>query len=74
MLLKNDAQPPSDTNGATWWRAVVALGSSQRGVCVLPPFLQLHAKAVVANTCFISHVSWLNKDYIYYCIKVGIKD
>lgn len=34
-------------------------------VFLLPFSLRMHAKAVVTNTCIPSHVSWLNKDYIY---------
>lgn len=64
--LEDDALPLSSTSGAAKCKTVVVLGSSQRGsLCLSFPLLQLHAKAVVANTCFPGHVSQLNKDYMY---------
>ena len=66
-LLESDAQPLSYTSRAAQCKDCGFYWAAPRGksLFVLRSSLQLHAKAVVANTCFPSHVSWLNKDYMY---------
>lgn len=66
-LLESDAQPLSYTSGAAQCKDCGFYWAAPRGksLFVLPSSLQLHTKAVVANTCFPTHVSWLNKDYMY---------
>lgn len=57
-LLKNDAQPQRCTTGD-------CSDGPDGFVFVLPAALSLCADAVMANACFHSPVSWLNKDYIH---------